>query len=167
MCTYKPCINGLDRTGMFSSMTYIQTRCSCCFYVYLYNTMFVFYLLLHICKYDIFYQTVTKTNSFLLICKHNKIGIQDTKQSAVTLANMVYICIVMYAHERVSRTSNYQLTYIIIIQLQSGVIGIIWFRFFQKLQLWPTGRPCHTVWISDGRLTGPPNWQNPKWPPFG
>jgi len=50
----------------------------------------------------------------------------------------------------------------------SGVLGIFWFRIFQKHQIYPKGRPCHTVRTfdgrKDGRLTGPPYWQTTKWP---
>ena len=35
----------------------------------------------------------------------------------------------------------------------SGMLGIFWFRFFQK-HLRSRGRPCHTVWISDRHLMG-------------
>ena len=63
------------------------------------------------------------------------------------------------------------LTYVVNNHYQSGALRIFWFIFFQKHRIWPRSRPCHTVWIFDGRQDrhpmGPTYWQNTKWPPSG
>ena len=56
------------------------------------------------------------------------------------------------------------------IYIWSGPLGVIWFKSFQKYQIWPRWCPCHIFSISadcqDGWPMGPPYWQNPIWPPL-
>ena len=72
-----------------------------------------------------------------------------------------------FVHFRPTKVDMFMIQ--VCIHISQGVLGIFWFRFFQKHQIWPRDRPCHTVQIFDGRqdrsLTGRPYWRNPKWPP--
>jgi hypothetical protein len=51
-----------------------------------------------------------------------------------------------------------------------GIKWTVWFRFFQKDQIWPRCCPYHTFPIFDGRQgrhpPGPSYWRNPIWPPL-
>jgi hypothetical protein len=64
--------------------------------------------------------------------------------------------------------------YLVCILHSQGCKGIkctVWFRFFQKDQIWPRCCPYHTFSIFDGRQgrhpPGPSFWRNPIWPPPG
>ena len=110
---------------------------------------------------------------------------KDTKERSVKkvikiLINMkTYICdlkvyiyaCILKAHSHSHSKSGGSIWAFLDSQGCKGIKWTVWFRFFQKDQIWPRCCPYHTFSTFYGRQgrhpPGPSYWRNPIWPPPG